>query len=102
MYSTLPVLSIGLVSMLIVCKNVCIRFTEGCMFGRKSEKTVRYTYNKDEEKPVIRCSICTGEMVAGFKSISTGHFRDVMLVRNDRDIETFKARYGIDEVTKEY
>ena len=39
------------------------------MFGRKVQKE---TYDRDELRPVIRSSICTGEKVAGFKELRTG------------------------------
>lgn len=35
------------------------------MFG----KIKKASYDKENKKPVIRCSICTGEQVAGFKDI---------------------------------
>ena len=54
------------------------------------------------QKPVIRCSICTGEQVAGFKNIHTGKFEEVMLIRNESDRRTFMEMYDIDTVSKEY
>ena len=43
---------------------------------------------------VIKSSICTGEQVVGFKNKEDGHFTDVMLIRNDKDLETFKEITG--------
>ena len=40
------------------------------MFGRK--KKVKKTYDRENKRPVLRCSICNGEQVAGFKDIHTG------------------------------
>ena len=54
------------------------------------------------QKPVLRCSICTGEKVAGFKNIHTGKFEEVMLIRNDKELDVFKAMYELDDVAKEY
>ena len=51
---------------------------------------------------MIRCSICTGEMAAGFKETATGRFEEVMLIRSDRDLERFEKEYGVENVTKEY
>lgn len=68
--------------------------------GRVSHKTG--TYNKEFQKPVLKCSICNGEQVAGFKDIRTGKFEEVMLVRNKRELEDFMETYGIDEIAKEY
>ncbi len=69
------------------------------MFGKKR---VVKQYDKENKKPVLRCSICTGEQVAGFKDINTGHFEEVMLVRNDKDLNTFKELYDLKDVSKEY
>ena len=33
-------------------------------------------YDSNYEEPVIRCSICTGEQVAGFLNLSTGKFEN--------------------------
>ena len=53
--------------------------------------------------PVIRCSICTGEQVAGFRRKDTGTFEEVMLIRNEADLQTFRETYGIEgEITKIY
>ena len=47
------------------------------------------------EEPVIRCSICTGEQVAGFLNLSTGKFEEVMLIRTSQDLENFQSEYGL-------
>ena len=53
--------------------------------------------------PAIRCSICTGEQVAGFRDGQTGRFEEVMLIRSPGDLEDFKAKYGISgEIEKIY
>lgn len=72
------------------------------MFGKRKIKVEHY--DRENLRPVIRASICTGEQVAGFKNIHTGKFEDVMLIRDNRDIEEFLRRYDIatEEVTKEY
>ncbi len=59
------------------------------------KKTVKETYNKEEQKPVIRSSICTGEKVAGFKDIHTGKFTEVMVIRNNKDMDEFLKKYDI-------
>ena len=40
------------------------------------------TYDKETSRPVLKCSICNGEQVAGFKDIHTGKFEEVMLIRD--------------------
>jgi len=54
-------------------------------------------WDRELLKPVLHCSICTGEQVAGFKNKATGKFEDVMFIRRPEDLETFKAVYGISE-----
>lgn len=61
------------------------------------KKTKKDTYDKENLKPVIRSSICTGEKVAGFKNIHTGKFTDVMLIRSDKDMKEFMKRYDVSE-----
>ena len=71
------------------------------MFKKKKEQ--KKSYDKENYRPVLRCSICTGEQVAGFKDIRTGKFEEVMLIRRAEDLETFKIMYGIEgEIAKEY
>ena len=69
------------------------------MFKRKIVTT---DYDKENLKPVIRASICNGEQVAGFKNIHTGQWEEVMLIKNEEDLETFKRMYDLKEVAKEY
>lgn len=70
------------------------------MFAKKNPQ--KKSYNKETQIPVIKCSICTGEQVAGFKDIHTGKFEEIMLIRDKKDLELFKATYEVDEVFKEY
>lgn len=70
------------------------------IFGKKKES--KKSYDPITQKPVLRCSICTGEQVAGFKNLQSGKFEEVMLIRNAEDLEAFKHMYAITEITKEY
>ena len=74
------------------------------MFGKKKKETLPKTYDPEKEVPVLHCSICNGEQVAGFKDVHTGKFEEVMFIRNERDLAAFKEQYGIadGELTKEY
>lgn len=65
------------------------------MFFKKKQET--RTYDKENQKPVVRSSICTGEQVAGFQDIRTGKFTEVMLIRTSGDLEEFRRLYGIGE-----
>ena len=53
------------------------------------KKTAKETYDKENQKPIIRSSICTGEKVAGFKDIHTGKFTEVILIKNDNDMSGY-------------
>ena len=71
------------------------------LFGKRKQ-TVQ-GYNEAEKTPVIRCSICTGEQVAGFLRKDSGTFEEVMLIRGEEDLFTFRETYGIQgEIRKIY
>lgn len=71
------------------------------MFRKKASHT-HYCYDKETHKPVLKCSICNGEQVAGFKNLQTGKFDEIMLIRSESDLQEFKERYGVSEISKEY
>lgn len=68
----------------------------------KKKKTDIQTYDRENWKPVLKCSICNGEQVAGFKNVHTGAFREEELIRTEKELAAFKRRYGIKEMEKEY
>ena len=71
--------------------------------GLFKKKTIVKTYDKDNKKPVIKASICNGELIAGFKDIHTGKIEEVMLIKSPSDLDIFKKMYGInEEIAKEY
>lgn len=76
------------------------------MFGLFSKKQKEiapvYDYDPEREKPLIRASICNGEQVAGFKNRETGEFHEVMMIRNEEDLQIFKQTYHLDNVEKVY
>lgn len=71
------------------------------MFRRKQ---VKESYDRENQRPVIRASICTGEKVAGFKDINTGKFTEVMVIRDSKDMEEFTSKYDISpsDIKKEW
>jgi hypothetical protein len=69
------------------------------MFKKKPQKI---EYDKTNKKAVLKCSICTGEQVAGFKDIHTGHFDEIMLIRNAADLDAFMEMYDVAAISKEY
>ena len=71
------------------------------IFKKKVKKLV---YDRKSKRPVIHASICTGERVAGFKDLHTGKFEEIMLIRNDSDLNEFMGTYNIlaEEIVKEW
>ena len=57
------------------------------LFRKKKEQA---SYDSQSKRPVIKCSICTGEQVAGFQNIHNGTFEDVMLIRGKEDMKVFR------------
>ena len=60
-----------------------------------SKKKPSAAYDPAVQRPALRCSICTGEQVAGFVH-PDGHFEDVQLIRTPQELAAFRTRYGID------
>ena len=66
------------------------------MFWKKKQiLSSPVSYDKENWKPVIKCSICNGEQVAGFKNIHTNEFKEECLLRNSAELQEFKTKYGI-------
>lgn len=76
-------------------------YRNNMLFKKKIPKAI---YDKENYKPVIKSSICTGEQVAGFKDLRTGKFVEEMLIRNRSDKQTFMSKNDIteEEITKEW
>ena len=63
------------------------------MFHKKSISHL--TYDTEKQRPVLRKSICTGETTAGFQDKDTKVYHDVMLIRDQRDLQDFMDTYGL-------
>ena len=59
-------------------------------------------FDREKQYAVVRASICTGEMVAGFKNHSDSHFTEVMVIKSEEDLERFKKIYDLTDIKKEY
>lgn len=70
------------------------------MFGKK--QIPKADYDRENWKPVLKCSICNGEQVAGFKNLHTGAFREECFIQSSSDLEDFKKKYGITDLDREY
>lgn len=69
-------------------------------YQRHLKKTI--PFDPKTQYAVIKTSVCTGEKVAGFRSMTDGHFTEVMLVRNKEDEKQFIKIYNIEKVKREY
>ncbi len=68
---------------------------------RKKEESV--LYDEKNWKPVLKCSICNGERVAGFLNVKNGEFREENFIRDEADLQIFKKKYNIKaEIEKIY
>lgn len=70
------------------------------MFFKKKKMAIEY--DKENQIPILKCSICNGEQVGGLKDKRTGQFVEVMLIKSPGDLELFKSMFGVEEVGKEY
>lgn len=72
------------------------------LWKRRKEQVETADYDRENWRLVLKCSICNGEKVAGFKNIHTGEFREESFIRNEEELEAFKQKYGIRDIPKEY
>jgi hypothetical protein len=71
------------------------------LFSFKSAKKLSAPpFDPEAEEPALRCSICTGEQVAGFRNKRTGQFREVTLIKTPKDLESFKKDFGVEDLKK--
>lgn len=66
----------------------------------KKGNLVTYDYDKENEIPVLKCSICNGEQVTGFQNRMTGKIREIGCIRSPRELEEFMEGCGVSEVKK--
>ena len=45
----------------------------------------------------VTSNTCNSEKVVGFRSLETGHFREVMNIQSDSDVKEFCRRYAVEE-----
>lgn len=69
-------------------------------FHRKKEP--EFTFDPATQEPVVRRSICTGEMTVGYIDRQTGKFREWMRVDDQAELEAFCRRIGIESMRTIY
>ncbi len=67
------------------------------MFLHRKKPAGPEPFDREKLKPVIRCSICSGEQVFGFREIHTGGFHEIGLVKGAADLKGYMQRYGLTE-----
>lgn len=72
------------------------------MFAKKKTSLYMVPYDPVKQRAILKCSICNGEQVAGFKDKETGHFTEVVCIKDEKDLEEFMEYYGLASITKEY
>lgn len=71
----------------------------------KKKKDITYPeFNRENQIPVLRCSICTGEKVACFRDKKTGYTEEILYIRSQSDMQDFLRRYGLaqEDLKKEW
>ena len=61
-----------------------------------------FAYDPEHQYAVIKCSICNGEKVAGFKDRADGHFTEVMLIATSEDEALFMSAFVLSNIKREY
>lgn len=62
-------------------------------FHKKTPEPI--PYDPAVREPAVRRSICTGEATAGFVDRETGRFQDLMLLRDQKELEDFCRRTNV-------
>ena len=62
----------------------------------RKRKPAAREYDRAHKEPALRCSICTGEQVAGFLERGSGRFEEVLLIRSEADLRAFCEEYGVE------
>ena len=65
------------------------------LFNRKKSASPS-PYPSEQYEPVLKSSICTGELTACFRDRETGKIHDIMVIRHPKDLHDFGKEYGVD------
>ncbi|MCC8141848.1 MAG: aspartate dehydrogenase [Lachnospiraceae bacterium] len=74
------------------------------MFQKKKKKSYieHKEYDRSIWKPILKCSICNGEQVAGFRNIQTGEVEEIAFIHDQKDLQEFLDTYGLEDIDKVY
>ena len=62
----------------------------------RKKNTPKIPYDPTVQEPVVRRSICTGEMTVGFVNRSTGKFQEYQMARDQKELDAFCRGVGIE------
>ena len=65
------------------------------LFRKRKTAPAPSPYPLDQYEPVLRSSICTGEMTACMRNRETGKIHEIMVIRNPKDLADFGKEYGV-------
>ena len=65
-------------------------------------RKVQAEYDPTREEPAVRKSICTGEMTAGFVDRRSGRFRELMRLKDQRELDEFCRSVGMKDIKTIY
>ena len=65
------------------------------LFKRKEKIKKASPYPVEKFEPVLRRSICTGELTACMRDRETGKLHELMIIRSSRDMKQFAEEYGV-------
>ena len=63
-------------------------------FWKRKKKTIAIPEDCADFAIETDKSICTGEMIVGFRNPASGKLMYAELVKNEADVEAFKKKYG--------
>lgn len=63
----------------------------------RMESSAADSFDRLALEPALRCSICTGEQVAGFLDRKTGKFQEVSVIASREDLDRFLKTWKISE-----
>ena len=69
------------------------------LFRKKEKAPTPTPFPAEQYEPVIRSSICTGEMTACMRNRETGKLTEITLIRSPYDLAQFGKQYGVDVST---
>ncbi|MBQ9269393.1 MAG: aspartate dehydrogenase [Oscillospiraceae bacterium] len=59
-------------------------------------------FDPETQEPVVRRSICTGEMTVGLLDRRSGRFSELMLVRNQQELKDVCRQLGVADIRTIY